>query len=202
MSDETLNSVKEEVRFFMEKTFQVSFGYAGALVALGASVKFDVLDGLEHATSLDKGVLLAGAVLVVNNVYLTLAVACLFAILKRGYFILATTASTTDRVRSVHRDWEIYVRSTGNRLFGSASLNKLAWNVDNYYMLPLFLFIEIASVVCTAYTWRVDCPAWVRAAILALLVMNIVIPGAAAWATYRLDTLCRENIQGTLQESK
>ena len=175
MSDERLQAVKEEIRFFMEKSFQVSFGYVGALVALAAAIKFDVLVDVARASGMGQGVLLSCALVVVNNVYSTVAVACLFAILKRGYFILTSTPPSAEAQVSIHRQWEIYVRSSSNCLFASPSLNGLAWNVDNYYMLPVFALIQAVSVGAVVYPWCVESPLLIRIAIVLLYFMNLVV---------------------------
>ena len=88
MSQDSIKAVKQEIRFFMEKSFQVSLGYVGTFVALAAVAKLDLLTKLSSLLGIAFITILSAAVLIINITYLTLASACIFAVLKRGYYIL------------------------------------------------------------------------------------------------------------------
>src|SRR5438067_2399770 len=82
-------AVKSEIAFFMEKSFQVSFGYAGAVAALTAGVAVENFRAVVEQTGLRICVVWALSLLVLDFIYLTTAGGCLFGVLKRGYFILS-----------------------------------------------------------------------------------------------------------------
>ena len=192
MSNANLDSVKNEIRFFMDKSFAVSFGYIGAIVALLAAVKFKVLEDAATSMHADEWSLLCGGVLVVNTVYLTVASSFLFAILKRGYFILKNTPASTGSEVDLDREWEVFVRKPGAELFESHKMNMFAWNCDNFYMVPIFILIIAISVGAVAYPWYSGDPLLVRAITSTLFAFNLLLPGAVCVATWHLNIACRK----------
>lgn len=138
---DALDRVKGEITFFMEKTFQVSFGYVGAIVALGAALSLNVVTEIASAVDIGVKPLVCGSVLVLNTVYLVLAAGTLFATIKRGVFLIVYSGEADG-----HRYWEGFVRKSATSPFGGGWLGDLCWNLDNVYMVPLFLLIGAVSV--------------------------------------------------------
>lgn len=195
MNETRFDFVKDEIRFFMEKSFQVSFGYIGALIAIVATVKLDALDALARQLGMTTGLVVSVLILAMNGLYLTIAIACLFAILKRGYFILDNAPSATTAESDLHSKWETYVRSYSKDLFALRPLNHVAWNLDNYFMLPIFVLIMLVSVAAAFYPWVVESCLWFRLATLILLLANLTVLGFGTAATGRLDRLCRDELE-------
>src|ERR1700733_1434304 len=135
---------KAEVAFFMDKTFQISFTYFGGLVAFFALSKTDFMKAVVQASGIRLGILTALVILLLNLVYVTVACACLFAILKRGLFILKHSPRSSDSKASLYIEWERFVRDD-SLMPTWHKLRPLAWNIDNYYMLPLFAIILMSS---------------------------------------------------------
>jgi hypothetical protein len=136
-SPETLNRVKDEVAFFMDKTHQVSFGYVGVLVALAAATKLDVGDAVAKDLGLGLGPLVCVAILTINAVYLSLTAGTLFAVVKRGMFLVLR-----DHSHGGHRSWESFLRAKPAQ---AGMPSKVGWNLDNYYMIPLVVLIFVIS---------------------------------------------------------
>ena len=145
MMEADAQAVRTEIAFFMEKSFQITFGYLGSAAALTAGVAIDDVRALIAQNGLEIGSLWAVALLVLNVLYLTAAGGCLFAILKRGYFILTqSNASSTDA------RWERFLRTQAYSVFGSKFLDRIAWNFDNFYMAPVLFAIGVSSVGASA----------------------------------------------------
>jgi hypothetical protein len=87
----------------MEKTFQVSFGYLGALVALVGAAGLDVMSVAADRLHLSVTALFCCGVLMVNVVYLSLAAGLLFATVKRGLFLVMASDS-----RDGHHAWSTF----------------------------------------------------------------------------------------------
>jgi hypothetical protein len=184
--DPEFGSQKSEITFFMEKTFQISFTYFGGLIAFFALSKTDFMKAVVLASGIRLGILTAVVILLLNLIYVTLACACLFAILKRGLFILRHSPRSSDSEQSLYIEWEKFVRDdslmpTWHRL------RPLAWNIDNYYMLPLFAVI-IASSVGAA--WYALADGVLEAKIVAAILFCLyIIP---AYMFYYMGVLNRE----------
>lgn len=136
-----LDRVKGEAAFFMEKTFQVSFGYLGALIALVGAASLDVAAAVAAKLGLSVTALLCCGVLVVNVVYLALAAGLLFATVKRGLFLVLASDEGNG-----HHAWEYFLRQ-GGASRGGGRLQRAAWNLDNFYMAPLFILIFLVSAL-------------------------------------------------------
>ncbi len=197
MSQDSIDAVKQETRFFMEKSFQISLGYVGTLVALAAVVKFALLTDLASLLGVSEAALLSVAILVMNVTYLTLAAACIFATLKRGYYILLHAPEDVEDKFADHRHWEIFVRiadpppvprSFFNRLVWR--FNTLAWNFDNYYMLPSFLLISIISALAAVYGLNATSGLASRV-LISFACFFHVIPAAFLFANALLNAKCR-----------
>lgn len=192
-TDSDFASQKSEVSFFMEKTFQISFTYFAGLVAFFALSKTSFMKAVVQASSLHLGILVALVVLVLNLVYVTLACACLFAILKRGMFILKHGLRPGDSGVSLYMEWEKFVRDD-SLMPVSPRLRSLAWNIDNYYMLPLFGLIIASSV---GAVWYVQADGTTEAKIIAaILAFLYVIPGYMLYYMGVLNRECRRLLKG------
>jgi hypothetical protein len=141
MADKTLKEVKDEIRFFMERSFQVSFAYLGALAVTVLSARSDAVSSIASTTGLEAAVILIGLLLLNNFVYLSIAMSCHFALLKRGMFILLSEENG-DRILI---DWERFLRRP-NRFF-----REFGWNIDNYYLAPVDFLVAASSVALVGY---------------------------------------------------
>lgn len=189
MTPRDIETVRSEISFWMEKCFQVSFGYLGALVAGVALSRRDALEPVSIAIAMKPEVLIPVLILLMNFAYVTVATACVFAVLKRGYYILLhpdeaqlTTGSTSS--------WEHFVRRNTDHPFGSGMIGELAWNVDNYYMAPLFLFIFLGSILAFTIGWSAAECSWQKVVLLCAGCLH-AIPAGAVLATGRLNSSCR-----------
>lgn len=185
---EDLEFVKREITFFMEKTFQVSFGYFGALIAFLAAFKLEIVQAAGQAIGTGGGVVIAWAVLLLDVIYLTVAGACIYAVLKRGYFILIR-AAVADPLRA----WEVFERAAEENPIRGDAVPGISWNVDNYYMAPIYILIVVISAVAAGYCLLV--PNTLARAIMGVLVSLHIFP--AGWtlvAAKRMDGLCRRHL--------
>ncbi|MFI5819306.1 hypothetical protein ACIA8I_09205 [Streptomyces rishiriensis] len=182
---------RSEVAFFMEKAFQISFVYFAGAAAFFAVSKSDVMTSIVRATGMPLVGLAAVVILLLNLVYVTLACACLFAVLKRGLFILThTSKSPRDRAarESIYWKWEEFVRSDDAK--GAAKMRDIAWNIDNYYMVPLFSVIVIGSVISVVVAMASG--STVIQFISSVLIALHAIPGFILRQLVVLDRQCRE----------
>lgn len=139
---DSLESVKKEIAFFMDKSFQFSFVYIGAVFAALASANIGNVTKLFGIP--DLVLFIIPALLLLNFLYLVVAVSCLFAILKRGYFILSNGGhSQTDFI------WEIFVRSGSED--EAEQFGMISWNIDNYYTVVICFLITLLSVFLAIY---------------------------------------------------
>lgn len=172
----------------MEKTFQISFTYFGGLVAFFALSKTSFMKAIVQTSGIRLGILVALVVMLLNLVYLTLACACLFAILKRGMFILRQSPHSADSGVSLYVEWEKFVRDD-SMLPVWGRLRPLAWNIDNYYMLPLFAVIIISSA---GAGWYALVGGQLKGEIsAAILIVLYVIPGYMSYYMAVLNRECR-----------
>jgi hypothetical protein len=165
-SPELLDRVKGEITFFMEKTFQISFGYLGALVALAAASGLDASQAVAKELGIGTAALFCTGILLLNAVYLSLASGTLFATIKRGLFLIEE-----DRDGS-HRRWETFVRKRKDPPFRRGGF--FAWNLDNFYMTPLFALIVVISIVTAIIGVREAAGALANAAVFAGVTAHIL----------------------------
>ena len=141
MSGDVAGRVSDEIAFFMEKTFQLSFGYLGGLAALtfasGSSITSDLASALAIPTAIVIPVALLGA----NSLYMSLSIGTLFAAMKRGRFLMDLSADKSEQWL-----WERFLRSPSDS-FRARAGGQVLWNLDNFYMVPAFLLIATTSVV-------------------------------------------------------
>lgn len=179
--------VRAEIQFFMDKVFQVSLAYIvalGTLLAFANSAMVITYGGL---AKMPPAALVANILLLLNVVYLTLTTACLFAVLKRGLFALTNKTQVSE---TWHR-WEIFVRRDTDWPI-TKRLPGLAWDIDNYYALPLTGLIIIMSGLAGAVCFTSNHITAIVAA-AALLVLHAV-PGWTAWQLRNLNIVCRQAV--------
>jgi hypothetical protein len=176
---------RDEIKLFMEKAFQMSFGYFAALVAFLALSRTTYLADIALVSGTTTTRLLGLAVLVTNLFYLIVLTSCLFAILKRGLFILSS-----DRTSSEH-GWEVFARNPST--FGVWQNGGLIeWNIDNYYMFPI-IFVIVAVSIFTAYLGLASGSGYVRWAAVIALTLH-ALPGWMLYALYKLNAECHRAI--------
>lgn len=175
--------IRDEIKFFMEKSFQFSYVYIGAAFAVAAGSKMNVLQGLAGTVGVNKEGIQILALLLLNLVYLTLASACLFAVLKRGYFILTWQDQLTGHMIF---EWELFVRRPARRPC------LLDWNVDNYFMVLLVGLVWLCSFILTRQAFRCGQAQTIRYARRLLLLH--VIPAWNTLNAIRLDCMCRQEV--------
>jgi hypothetical protein len=154
-----LDRIKSEIQFFMSKCFQASFGYLAAVAAIVAFASSKRAVPIANATDVRVRVLVAGTILTLNLFYFTMILACTYAIVKRGYFIIREAG------RHVDREWERFARvapvprpavplfpvlANIDRSRSMQRVRWLLWNIDNFYMVPIF-FVIAAMTGTTAY---------------------------------------------------
>ncbi|MGV9662768.1 hypothetical protein [Nocardia niigatensis] len=177
--------VRAEIQFFMDKVFQVSLAYIVALGTLLAFANSAMVVTYAGLAKMPPAALVANILLLLNIVYLTLAVACLFAVLKRGLFALTNQAQVSE---TWHR-WEVFVRRENDwpiaKYFPS-----LAWNVDNYYAMPLNGLIVIMSVLAGVVCFTSH---HLTAILTAATLWTLhSIPGWMSWQLRNLNIVCRQ----------
>jgi hypothetical protein len=176
--------IKSEIIFFMEKAFQISFGYVAGIVAFLAISSSNLISEMAEAVKLRLSDLVALTVLLLNVVYLILACACLFAVVKRGLFILRRDRDGG----SVYGKWETFVRGIGGtdtvRAFWS-----ITWNIDNYYIVPLYVLISIISVAASLHA--LTSPSTLVRLIAGGLVALHALPGMMLWSIRLINEECK-----------
>ncbi|HEY5058486.1 MAG TPA: hypothetical protein VII51_05660 [Gaiellaceae bacterium] len=173
-----VSGIKSEIQFFMEKCFQASFGYFAGLVALLAISKTSYVSAIARALDVPTTSLVSGVVLALNLCYFVLVLSCLFAVLKRGYFIL------TLPYRSLDREWEEFSRVQFETTSEHA-MGRYAWNIDNYYVIPILSLLFVVSVAAAAVGLHSG-PTVARLVIAALTVFHL-IPALIAWYLLQLS---------------
>lgn len=184
MTDERYAFVKSEANYFMDKCFQVSLGYMTALAAIGLATIGMSSRGLEQM-GLSEGIaspMLLGAlgVMLINVLYLTIVLACVFAMLKRGLFL---------RIKGglAHREWETFVRGPYLQ-DGRPRFTVLGWNTDNYFMLPMFLLVGTTSIWAGLFAFQHSTTA--RTLAIGLGCAHL-IPLAMVWPLRTVHSLLR-----------
>ena len=193
MTQNSIDNVKQEIRFYMQKSLQRSLGYVGTFIAIGAMIKLDLMSDLLKILEINEKSILATAVLLVNALYLNFVSACLFAIMKRGYYILLNAPEIALNNSGDYRHWECFVRRISPPIVKNSFLDRIIWNVDNYYMLPLFLFIGTSSLVAMIYGW--DPKAGIIFKVFySLLVLSYIIPIVFNISNGILNKKCRNKV--------
>jgi hypothetical protein len=187
-SDFPSEPIKDEMRFFMEKGFQASFGYLTAMLAFLAISNTQFIQALAQFIHTSLPVLLSLVILLLNLTYLIIACTCLFAILKRGLFIILNAQSSAGAA------WEKFVRESDLMPISNWRVKALTWNIDNYYMAPLLVLIFLVST-SAGYIGVFSKGSDVVYRILAgLLFFLHVIPAYMLWALAKMNSVCRLSI--------
>src|SRR4051794_8324123 len=101
-----LDPIKQEILVFMDRSWRVSFGYFAAIAAFLAVSRADFVEKLAGAIKVAAADLVAAVLLFTDAIYLATVLACLFAILKRGLFIIINDPAGA----SVYSAWERFLR--------------------------------------------------------------------------------------------
>jgi hypothetical protein len=181
---EAFEETHAQIRFFMATTVRASFGYLTALAAVLTTSSSSYVQTAAETMGTTPAVLISETVLVLNLFYFTLVGGCLFAVLKRGLFILETGNEGTSVC------WETFSRLQRSRgkLWANAA-GRVAWNIDNLYMVPLFAVLAAGSLAASAIA--IDrASAWPLALAFALIVLHAV-PGAMLFYVFALNRECQ-----------
>jgi glycosyltransferase involved in cell wall biosynthesis len=143
MKEFDLEPIKDEITFFTEKTFQFSFIYVGALFATIAGTNFDFVQAVAKQLNSTPAAITGLAIVVLNLIYLIVACSNGFAVLKRGYFIILN--HNNSKPNEVLVEWERFVRKE------NAGFGDIGWNVDNYYVVAIYVVAFSTSVLFTLY---------------------------------------------------
>lgn len=185
MSDGGLDLIKQDMLFYLDKTFQFSFVYVGAVFAVLAGAQSSVVNKLAFSFNIAHGDLIVpAAILLLNLLYLTLAMSCAHAILKRAYFMLDYRNATTvsDKVLN---EWERFTRNPVN------GFKVVTWNVDNYFPIAVYGMILFLSVFLSVYCLIHG--GWCfRLYACGVLFLHGALCILAARPTWHLATLCRK----------
>src|SRR5689334_17751380 len=129
----------------MATIFRSSFGYLTALAAVLAASSSQYVASTASALRTTPAVLVSETVLLLNLFYFTLVSGCLFAVIKRGFFILQTRQGTVDE------RWERFSRFSPveDNARWTGGIGRLAWNIDNLYLLPLFGLLAGCSIAAS-----------------------------------------------------
>jgi hypothetical protein len=183
-----LDPIKQEILVFMDRSWRVSFGYFAAIAAFLAVSRADFVERLAGSINVSAADLVATVLLFSNAIYLATVLACLFAILKRGLFIILNDPAQS----SVYAVWERYLREV------DASAIRwrppaIAWNIDNYYMLPALLLVTAGSAwgavqAASSETTSVQVVAWVG-------ILAHALPVTLLWFLWRIDSACRTALE-------
>lgn len=186
--------VRAEIQFFMDKTFQISLAYIVGLGTLFALANSALVNNFAQLGNMSTTALVACILLLLNVVYMTLAAACLFAVLKRGLFALTHKVHVSE---TWHR-WEVFVRKESDWPV-STKFPTLAWNVDNYYTIPLNVLTLIMSALAAAVSFASKSPSAI--AVGSVLCLLHLVPGWMLWQLKNLDDLCRRHISSSSADS-
>lgn len=170
---------RDEIKLYMDKGYQASFGYFAALVAVFAVSK--TAYAADVAAAIGVSVVLATALflLVTNLFYSIILLSCLFAILKRGLFILRMADSSD-------RDWEVFARDP-TKFDVWASRGRIAWNIDNWFMIPVLVVILLVSVGAV-YVGIKQGGLYIKLSAFALFALHTI----PAWMLISLSALSAE----------
>ena len=162
----------------------ISFAYAAGLLAALASSKFEATAALASSVGTSTGRIVAIAILLFDFIYLTLVAACIFAVMKRGLYILESTREQPPEGLVL---WEMFCRKS------KPQFRHFAWNIDNYYVGVMYSVIVVISVLTFVYglTGGWD---WFIAAVFVLGALH-VIPIWALLQAAKVEKACRARIQ-------
>ena len=176
--------MRAEIQFFMDKIFQISLAYFALLVSTLVFSKSAVTDDAARAAGMSTGSLIACVLLLLNVLYATLSGACLFAVLKRGLFALVEQGE----VSQTWRRWETFVRDDSH-LHRAIDIRRIAWNIDNYYVTPIFFGVAVVSGFSYWYCLSLGSASavWISSVLLCLHVA----PAGIIYYLGKLNAVCR-----------
>lgn len=196
--------VRDMLSAWVDRGFTLAVGYIGSLIAVGAAVATDRLGPLIDGTGVSRPVAIAGALGILNGLYLTLAGTSVIAILKRAYFIMAVAPQESP----IHL-WERYSRSRGfvplpsAQPTGNVALKGLRWffwTADNMYVVPLYVLVWSFSAVIGLEVWPLPAGGndWIPIAAAAFLHVLAAVLG---WGVVDWNRLCYAAARSTHEAS-
>ena len=183
MEGTSLPLIKNEITFYMEKMFQFSFIYIGIVFATLAGANLDFMSAIASQLGSTAGLITISAILLLNLTYLTLSTACMFAILKRGYFILAHASDKSDALIR----WEVFMRVRPKQ-FGT-----VGWNIDNGFLALIFVFTLGASLTLGIFGF-IHSNGMTSSLLVGGLLGLHLVPMLAAWQVLKLHKACQQSI--------
>lgn len=159
---------RDEIKLYMDKLFQASFGYFAALLALLAISKTSLSTDIAEIIKLDASEFLSIAILLTNWAYIILVCSCSFAIQKRVFFILCTGPSSDC-------EWEVFSQNPSKFRAGSFGLIS-GWGIDRYAISPVLMII-LAITVTAFYVLihsLVSCHEYIKYTAVFLLALYTV----------------------------
>jgi hypothetical protein len=178
----TFSGQRDEIKLYMEKGFQASCGSFAALVASLALSKTSYSEQIASTVGTAIDGMLMLLVLVLNLFYLVLLLSCLFAILKRGLFILRVASEP-------EKAWEIFARDPANfNVWRRGNYWDWAWNIDNWFMVPVvFVIVSITAVLAVVAIHSME----PRTKYIAIAIVLLhVFPIWMAHSLYKLNREC------------
>ena len=185
MASTDLGFIKDEIAFYMEKLFQFSYAYVGAIVVVIAGSNADILKNLSNIFESKTEIIISAIIIFLNLVYLIIACSSTYAILKRGYFILSQ--SDTEGLE-LYINWERF-----NRRKGIKKIKNIYWNIDNYYTLFIFVICFVFSVVL--FTTVINSSSGGVSIFLWASIVGHIIPILAVIQIFKLVKICRDLIE-------
>jgi hypothetical protein len=185
LDNEKHSTQRDEIKSYMDKSFQASFGYFAAIFAfltLG-----DTLSKAPYFVGLQSIDVISVAILLTSLSYLILISSCLFAIQKRIYFILCTGPS-------YDYEWEVFsqeptaIDCQSTHVKQTSWVTKkerdLSWKFDSYFVAP-FLFI-ICAIAGFAIIKGCESSSKYIISVTSVLTVAYILP---AWMIARIRIL-------------
>ena len=192
MNNSTLEPIKNEITFFMEKTFQFSFVYIAALFATIAGGNADIIKEIASILGSNTLTITIAAILLLNLIYLIVTASCGFAIIKRGCFLILEQNNFGKDNTFI--TWEIFVRT------GVGGFGNISWNVDNYYVILIYAISLLLSVGLFIYDFSIS-QGIVKGIIVGIFTLHI-IPIWSIAQIGRLDKMCRLAMKNVTKSNK
>src|SRR5664279_3668855 len=91
------------------------------------------------------------------------------------------------KVSETWRRWEVFVRDDSHAN-GTIGMRRIAWNIDNYYVTPIFIGVVVVSGFAYWYCWDAGSTS-AKWASTALVVMHLA-PMTILYYLAKLNRIC------------
>lgn len=180
MSEQDLDFITKEINFYMDKQFQFSFIYTGALLAIIAGTKIEIFSQLSSIFNSTTLIIALWLISVLNLIFLIVISSSGYAVIKRGLFIL----SMVNNSKNVYLvEWERFTRKS----YGD--LRNLAWNIDNYYTAFIYAIGFITSIGVFIYAVP-NSAGFLQFTFIGISALHL-IPLWSIFQLYKLNKICR-----------